>query len=103
MKAREIFPIIESIAPLSLREDWDNPGYQVGNLDREVKKIGVTHEWVMHGPGLVKKAIDEGCDFLLGHHPVLQGPYLKFPFYLGGSLTNDPRDDARSKTILEVC
>lgn len=102
MKARDIFPIIESIAPLVFREDWDNPGYQVGNLDREVKKIGVTHEWVMHGPSLVKNAIDDGCDLLLGHHPVFQGPQLKFPFYLGGSLV-DARQDARGKTILEIC
>ena len=93
MKAREIFPVIETIAPLVLKEDWDNPGYQMGNLDREVKKIGVTHDWVMHGPGLVKKAIDEGCDLLLSHHPIFF-PKVRPIANLGG--------DARTKTILEI-
>lgn len=104
MKAKEIFPVIENIAPLAIAEDWDNPGYQMGNLDREVKKIGVTHDWVQYFPGLVKKAIDEGCDLLLGHHPLSFRPLGfggKFQ-RLGGSLVN-PREDTVSKYMLEIC
>jgi putative NIF3 family GTP cyclohydrolase 1 type 2 len=104
MKAREIFPIIESIAPLERKDDWDNPGFQMGNMDREVKKIGVTHDWAfLHGETYrqVQIAIEQGCDFLLGHHPLFQ-PIRSGPIRsLGGSLVS-PREDLRSKNLLEI-
>ena len=34
LKVKDIAKAIEDFAPLSLKEDWDNPGLQVG--DREV-------------------------------------------------------------------
>ena len=38
-KLKDILDILEEAAPISLAEDWDNPGLQVGDPSEEVKKI----------------------------------------------------------------
>ena len=39
MKAREIFDRIEALADLSLQEDYDNSGLQVGEEESEVEAV----------------------------------------------------------------
>ncbi len=39
IKVKEIAKAIEDFAPLTLKEDWDNPGLQVGDPEMEVTGI----------------------------------------------------------------
>jgi dinuclear metal center YbgI/SA1388 family protein len=68
MKVREIAAAIESFAPLSLQESYDNAGLIVGRPDDEVHKallaVDVTEE-------VLQEAVEEGCDMIITHHPAI--------------------------------
>lgn len=65
---RDIIATIEEIAPLSLQEEWDNSGWQVGPLTNEATAallcVDVT-------PAVLDEAIEKGCNLILSHHPLL--------------------------------
>ena len=70
LKVKDIAKAIEDFAPLSLKEDWDNPGLQVG--DREMTVAGVllcldvTEE-------ILKEAKKRDCNMIVSHHPLIFG------------------------------
>ena len=70
LKVKDIAKAIEDFAPLSLKEDWDNPGLQVG--DREMAVTGVllcldvTEE-------ILREALKRDCNMIVSHHPLLFG------------------------------
>jgi dinuclear metal center YbgI/SA1388 family protein len=66
--AREIAEAVERIAPNALAEDWDNPGLQVGDLDREVDGVLVA---LTPLPEVFEEAEETGANFLLFHHPLI--------------------------------
>ena len=39
MKAKEIIAVMEKHFPLSLQEEWDKCGLQIGQIETEVSKI----------------------------------------------------------------
>ena len=75
MKVREIAAAIESFAPLSLQESYDNAGLIVGRPDDEVHKallaVDVTEE-------VLQEAVEEGCDMIITHHPIVFHPLKRF-------------------------
>lgn len=68
MKIRELLAHIDSFAPFSLAEEWDNPGLLVGSLDAEVQRVGVCLDAVSSA---VVEAEKCGCNTLVCHHPVI--------------------------------
>ena len=68
MKIRELLAHIDSFAPFSLAEEWDNPGLLVGSLNAELRKIGVCLDAVSSA---VVEAENHGCNVLVCHHPVI--------------------------------
>ena len=68
MKVRDIAAAIESFAPLSLQESYDNAGLIVGRMDDDVHKallaVDVTEE-------VIAEAVAEGCDMIITHHPII--------------------------------
>lgn len=68
MKIREIAGIIESLAPLSYQESYDNSGLLVGHPEDEVKAVllslDVTEE-------VIEEAVRKGCDLVVSHHPII--------------------------------
>lgn len=68
MKIKEITDAIESHAPLSLQEDYDNSGYQVGNPDAECTGVMLC---VDSTEEIVEEAARRGCNLLVTHHPLL--------------------------------
>ncbi len=71
MKIKDITAIIETFAPLSWQEPYDNAGLVVGNPDAEVHKallaVDVTEE-------VLDEAEAEGCDIVITHHPIIFHP-----------------------------
>ncbi|MDR3265946.1 MAG: Nif3-like dinuclear metal center hexameric protein [Tannerella sp.] len=71
MKIKEIIAEIERVAPLSLQENYDNAGVQVGNTDRQASGalicLDVTEE-------VVDEAINAGFNLIVSHHPLIFKP-----------------------------
>lgn len=74
----EIIDILDSLAPQSLAEDWDNCGLQLGDLNWPVKKI-----WVALDPTLpvVEAACGQKVDLLVTHHPLIFRPLKAIEFH----------------------
>jgi len=70
MQIRAITDFLESVAPLSLQESYDNSGLLVGRADASLKGVlcclDVTES-------LLEEAIDKGCNLIIAHHPVIFG------------------------------
>ena len=68
MILQDIINIIESVAPLSYQEDWDNSGLQVGDRNAEVHAALLTVDVT---ESVVDEAIEKHCDLIISHHPLL--------------------------------
>ena len=68
---------MESLAPQTLAEEWDNVGLQVGNPAHGVKNI-----WIALDPtyAVVKAACRKKIDLLITHHPLLFKPLRSLNF-----------------------
>ena len=68
MKISEIISLIEDVAPLSLQEDYDNAGLQVGDINNEATGallcIDVTED-------IIDEAVQKGLNLVISHHPLL--------------------------------
>lgn len=68
MKLEEIVSLLESFAPLSYQEPYDNSGLLVGNLQQNIDSalitIDVTDE-------VVDEAIKNNANLIIAHHPVI--------------------------------
>lgn len=68
MKVRDLLNHIDTFAPFSLAEEWDNSGLQVGNYNAEVNKVAVCLDAL---PEAVINASENNCEVLLCHHPFI--------------------------------
>ena len=68
MLLREIINSIESVAPRSAQEEWDNSGMQVGDTGRDIQSVLLTTDVT---PDVVNEAVMRGCQLILSHHPLL--------------------------------
>lgn len=75
MKIKDLAAAIESFAPLSLQESYDNSGLIVGHPEDEVHSallaVDVTEE-------VLDEAEREGCDIIITHHPIIFHPLKRF-------------------------
>lgn len=68
LKVQEIFQFLSEWAPLSLAEDWDPVGLQVGSLKSEVKGILVALDVTN---AVLQEANKKKCNLLITHHPLM--------------------------------
>ena len=68
---RDVIEAVEDLAPVSLAEDWDNVGLQVGDPDAEVTRVLVA---LTPLPEVFEEAEEIGADFLFFHHPLIFRP-----------------------------
>jgi dinuclear metal center YbgI/SA1388 family protein len=85
----DIISIMENIAPPYLAEEWDNVGLQVGDKNKEVRKIMVCLE--LNG-GIIDECIKENIDMVITHHPLIFKPLKKL-------VASDPIVDIINKLI----
>ena len=74
MKAGKLIDALEQLAPPALALSWDNPGLICGRRDREVRKVLVALD---AAEPVVERALEEGCDLILTHHPMIFKPVPK--------------------------
>lgn len=72
LTCREVMEILETLAPRQLAVDWDNPGLNVGRMDKEVHKILVALDAIDE---VVKEAISVKADLIVTHHPIIFGKF----------------------------
>ena len=68
MLLREIINSIESVAPRSAQEEWDNSGMQVGDTGRDIQSVLLTTDIT---EDVVNEAVLTGCQLIISHHPLL--------------------------------
>ena len=68
MILQDIINIIESVAPLSYQESWDNSGLQVGDRNAKVHAALLTVDVT---EAIVDEAIEKHCDLIISHHPLI--------------------------------
>ncbi|MBN2638954.1 MAG: Nif3-like dinuclear metal center hexameric protein [Bacteroidales bacterium] len=83
MKIKEITQYLESIAPLSLQESYDNAGLIIGSPDMEITKALITLDITYE---VMNEAIAEGCNLIIAHHPLIFKEIKKLN---GGNLVED--------------
>lgn len=71
MRCQSFLTALEQWAPLHYAEDWDNPGLQVGDRQKEIQKIMVA---LTPGEAAVEAAVEAKVDLLLTHHPLIFKP-----------------------------
>jgi dinuclear metal center YbgI/SA1388 family protein len=62
---------MENWACPTLAEDWDNVGLLIGDPSRQAEKILVALD---ASEATVNKAVQEGYDFIITHHPLIYNP-----------------------------
>ena len=75
MKIKELTQYLETIAPLSYQESYDNSGLIVGDPNDEIKKALVSLDCT---EAVVDEAIAKGCDIIISHHPIVFKGLKKF-------------------------
>jgi len=72
IRIKDILKEIERFAPLSLQEDFDNAGIQIGDDSQPANGalicLDVTEE-------IIDEAIDVGCNLIISHHPLIFKPF----------------------------
>lgn len=68
MKISDITSYLESLAPLSSQEDYDNAGLIVGNPSTTVTNALITLDCTEE---IVDEAIKKGCNLIIAHHPII--------------------------------
>lgn len=68
---KDILSYMESIAPESMKMDWDNVGLLCGNPGKEVKKILVALDPFQN---VCMEAAEWNADLLVTHHPLIFQP-----------------------------
>lgn len=68
MTIASIIDVLEQWAPLSLQEDYDNSGLQVGDRQAEARAALVCIDC---NEAILEEAEREGCNLVICHHPVI--------------------------------
>ena len=65
---KEIIDQLDEFAPKKSACEWDNPGLLVGQSSFPVSKVYLALDATT---SVVEQAIEEGCDLIVTHHPIL--------------------------------
>lgn len=71
MRLDKIITVIESRAPLRYKDDFDNPGLQVGDPDSDIDRILVCLDVT---EAILEEAVSRRCGLIVSHHPLIFHP-----------------------------
>lgn len=74
---KQVMRLMESWAPTSLAENWDNVGLLVGDKNQTVQKIMITLDVL---ECVVDEAIEKDIDLIIAHHPIIFPQIKKIDF-----------------------
>ncbi|MEG0132497.1 MAG: Nif3-like dinuclear metal center hexameric protein [Clostridium sp.] len=67
-RIEDIINIMEKIAPVNLKESYDNVGFMVGDKDAKVDKVLIALDCTLD---VIEEAKNLGAQLILTHHPLL--------------------------------
>jgi len=67
-KIKDLTGYLETIAPLSYQENYDNSGLLTGNKEDTIKGVLITLDCIEE---VVQEAIDKNCNLIITHHPII--------------------------------
>lgn len=70
MTIKDITEYLETIAPRSLQESYDNSGLLVGNPNAEIDKVLISLDVT---EDVVEEAVTKDCGLIISHHPIIFG------------------------------
>ena len=88
IKVNNVIKEMETLAPICLKEDFDNVGLMVGDRNKEVKKVLLALDCTLK---VIEEAKDENVDLIITHHPLI--------FRKPSSITTDT---LQGKKIIEL-
>ncbi len=68
---QDIYNFLDTVAPFSTQESWDNSGFLVGNGAKQVERVAVCLDVTMD---TLQQADAFGADLVVSHHPVIFHP-----------------------------
>lgn len=68
MKIKNIISFLETIAPLTLQENYDNAGLITGNPEEKCKGVLISLDCT---EDIIREAIDKKCNLIIAHHPIV--------------------------------
>ncbi len=68
MLIKDITNYLESFAPLSLQENYDNSGLIIGDANTELKGVIITLDTI---PEVVDEAVQKNVNLIISHHPII--------------------------------
>jgi dinuclear metal center YbgI/SA1388 family protein len=68
IKIKDVTRYLESWAPLSYQESYDNAGLLSGDMNADVKGIVVTLDCT---EDVVREAVQQKCNLIIAHHPIV--------------------------------
>ena len=71
MKIRDIFEFLDSVAPFSSAQEWDNSGLLIGDMDAEVSNAIVSLDCTQE---TIIAAKANSAELIITHHPVIFEP-----------------------------
>lgn len=83
MHIKDIVQTLESLAPPSLQEAYDNAGLLTGSPHMKVKKVLISLDIT---PEVMQEAIETGSNLIITHHPLVFKSLKKL---IGGNLVED--------------
>ena len=75
MRIKDITSYLESLAPLSYQEDYDNSGLITGHSEAEISGALISLDCTEE---VVEEAIRKGCNLIISHHPIVFKGLKKF-------------------------
>lgn len=68
---QKVLDWLDQIAPFDTQEEFDNAGFQIGQLDTPVSNILLTLDVTEE---VIKEAVELGCELIISHHPLIFSP-----------------------------
>lgn len=92
MKISEVISYLESLAPASLQESYDNAGLITGDPGWDCRGILCTLDAT---EAVIQEAIQKNCNLVVAHHPILFGGLKRINplHYVGKSIITAVKND----------
>ena len=68
MTVKDVTNYLETIAPLSLQEAYDNSGFILGNSSSDIKGVLLSLDITVE---VIEEAIEQKCNLIIAHHPLI--------------------------------
>lgn len=71
MKISEVYDFLNTLAPYNTQLPWDNSGFMVGNVEREIDSILLCLDCTND---VIQQAVSKGIKLIVCHHPLIFRP-----------------------------